>query len=194
MKTPRIGRVLSVAAILTMYATSAQAQFVSAERAVYCFEAQHSDSIEDCEPSAVGAKGVLVRAEEYGAEVVGSVQDGLEALAKRSDDPYVRSQAIGWLALPGSEFSGFRMPGTVRRLESVYDARDDYASRLAVVRLMALQEEQVEASAFLERVARGPTDDATPRSLLRESVKRLARMGPVGAASLDRLRSDGLVK
>lgn len=185
--------------------TGLVAQEASARESVLCFERQRESYPArldvECPDGVVPAPGILLSVDSHPPELVENVLDELAELVLTTGSDVVRRDAVQWLAFLGRsdrpDATSYRS-GIVPRLGAVYDRADgmlsEKSARLTkrmVLDMMGKQSEAANAAAFLEEVARRPPRHRTSEPMALLAVKALKSLGPVGAASLERLRSEG---
>ncbi len=123
-------------------------------------------------------------------------QDSLERVAIGATDQGERLRAVLRIAGPGRSYrledeppDEVVYPGIVAALKRIY-ARSEDRIRIEIVGMLPGQAERSDALQFLAELAR-TNDRLGWRSIGFYAVNQLSRMGPAGAAELQRLHASG---
>lgn len=137
---------------------------------------------------------VLAYPETYPPDDLATFLNGLEDLAVGGPGHRVRISAVIDVYTVGRRGRKYPVPGTVNRLQRIYDRSEDGSVRDAILFVLPSVAERGQAVRFLEALAvKGSEHRGYPWSV-RNSIGGLARMGAEGAVALRRLHESGAVE
>jgi hypothetical protein len=134
---------------------------------------------------------VLTHSTEYSPADVEWLLRELEQFALTGQPQWLRAEAVGQLALPGSNRAVRPTTGTFARLDRVYRRSSDPLVKTVVVSAMGTLTEEPRAISFLERVA---THESGTFPSAGKALASLLVMGDEGRAVLKRLHDTGAVR